>query len=69
MATVQQIHEHDVVRLRRPVGSWLIGREGTVVAEKAEWKLIEIADEQGAALDFVSVVDSDLDVIWRPAAS
>jgi hypothetical protein len=69
MATTQQIHEHDVVQLRRQIGSWPVGREGTVVAEKNGWKLIEIADEEGATLDFLSVADSDLNVIWRPSSS
>jgi len=66
MATVdQRIREHDVVTLRRRIGSWPSGREGTVVATKGSWKLVEIADEQGAMLDLISVVESDLDVIWR----
>jgi len=65
MATIQKIHEHDVVRLRRQVKSWPVGQEGTVVAEKGPWKLIEVADEQGAALDFISVGERDLDVIWK----
>jgi hypothetical protein len=69
MATVrQQINEHDVVKLRRQVGSWPAGEEGTVVDVRGSWKLIEIADEQGAMLDLISVADSDLDVIWKPAS-
>jgi hypothetical protein len=66
MATVgQEIREHDVVKLRRQVGPWSSGQEGTVVAEKGAWKLIEIADEQGATRDFISALDADLDVIWK----
>jgi hypothetical protein len=66
MATIgQHIREHDVVILRRQVGSWPCGREGTVVAEQGPWKLIEIADEQGSMLDLISVLDADLDVIWK----
>jgi hypothetical protein len=66
MATIgQQIREHDVVTLRRQIGSWPSGQEGTVVAEEGPWKLIEIADEQGAMLDLISVLDVDLDVIWK----
>jgi hypothetical protein len=65
MATVrQQIHEHDVVRLRRQAGSWPPGQEGTVVGIKGPWKLIEIADDRGAMLDLISVADQDLDVLW-----
>jgi hypothetical protein len=66
MATVdQEIREHDVVTLRRQIGSWPSGREGTVVAEQGAWKLSEIADEQGSMLDLISVLDADLDVIWK----
>ena len=65
MTMSQQIREHDVVALRRQIGSWPAGLEGTVVAEQGSWKLIEIADEQGAMQDLVSVLDTDLDVIWK----
>ena len=66
MATLdQKISEHDVVTLRRQIGSWPSGRDGTVVAEQGPWKLIEIADEQGSMLDLISVLDADLDVIWK----
>lgn len=65
----ERIGEHDVVRLWRQVKSWPIGQEGTVVAEKGEWKLLEIADERGVTLDFLSVPDRDLDVVWTPSAT
>ena len=65
MATVgQQIHEHDVVKLRRQTGTWPAGQEGTVVGVKGPWKLIEIADDRGSMLDLISVADDDLAVIW-----
>jgi hypothetical protein len=60
----QQICEHDIVRLRRSIGIWPKGREGTVVAEKGPAKLVEIADDRGAMLDLVSAPDDALDVIW-----
>lgn len=67
MATVgHKIHEHDVVRLQRRFGRWPEGRQGTVVAEKGHWKLIEIADDQGVILDLVSAAEGDLDVVWSP---
>ena len=65
MATLsREIHENDIVELRRQVGSWPAGREGMVVAEKGTLKLVEIADEQGATLDFVSVPERDLKTTW-----
>lgn len=67
MATIDhKIHEHDVVRLERPFGRWPEGQQGTVVAEKGRWKLVEIADDQGAMLDLVSAAEGDLDVVWSP---
>lgn len=67
MATVgYKVHEHDVVRLRRQFGPWPAGRQGTVVGEKGCWNLIEIADDQGVALDFLSVDEEDLAVVWSP---
>jgi hypothetical protein len=66
MATAdRKIGEHDVVKLRRQIGLWPSGQEGTVVAERGSWKLIEIADAQGATRDFISVPDADLDVVWK----
>ena len=62
-----QICEHAIVRLRRPVGNWQLGTEGTVVAAKGASKLVEIADEQGNMLDLVTVIDGDLDLVWSPA--
>jgi len=64
--TSQEIREHDVVRLRRGVGKWAAAREGTVVAEKGNWRLVEIADDRGVTLDLISVREADLDVVWKP---
>jgi hypothetical protein len=36
-----------------------------VVAEKGSLKLVEIADEQGATLDFIPVPEDQLRVTWR----
>lgn len=53
------VHEHDAVELLDPIdkveaaGSWPAGTVGTVVDERGESKLVEIADERGATLDYV----------------
>jgi hypothetical protein len=59
-----RIHEDDIVQLQRRVGPWPAGREGFVVAEKGPLKLVEIADEQGATIDFISVQEADLKMTW-----
>lgn len=65
MATVsQEIRENDVVQLRQQVGPWPAGSEGMVVAEKGSLKLVEIADEQGATLDFIAVPAGELRAMW-----
>jgi hypothetical protein len=61
----QEVRENNIVQLRRPVGPWPAGREGMVVAENGSLKLIEIADEQGATLDFIPVPEDQLRVTWR----
>ncbi len=62
MATVKQaIREHDVVELLEAVdkvetdGSWPAGTVGTVLDERGESKLVEIADRHGVTLDYVVV--------------
>jgi hypothetical protein len=62
MATVKQaIRENDAVELLDPVakvdagGKWPAGTVGAVVSERGEWKLVEIANERGVTLDYVSV--------------
>jgi len=65
------IHEHDVVALTQPVaavetsGTWAAGTEGTVVNEVGEHKLIEIANDQGEALDFISQTEDKLQLISK----
>lgn len=67
MATLnREIHENDIVQLQRQVGPWSAGREGMVVAVRGSLKLVEITDEQGATLDFISVPDEGLKTIWSP---
>lgn len=45
----------DVVELRADSGRWPAGTVGTVVEADAERALIEISDDRGHALDFISV--------------
>jgi hypothetical protein len=59
-----KIREHDVVGLKHGVGKWPARQKGTVLAEKDDWKLVEIADSQGAMLDLISVPESDLVIGW-----
>jgi len=71
MATTKQatITENDVVRLTRDVGKdrgigkWPAGTIGTVVSERGEHKLIEISDEEGVALDYVSIAEPQLELV------
>lgn len=66
MASVkQQIAEHDAVALREATGGWEAGRTGTVVSDYGEIKLVEFADERGAALDYVQVPESGLKLLTR----
>jgi hypothetical protein len=66
MATLsQKVREDDIVKLRKQVGPWPAGREGMVVAENGSLKLVEIADEQGATIDFISVPEDQRRVAWR----
>ena len=77
----QAIGEHDVVALRRPfdkdevltrdpgedrgIGQWPAGTEGTVVSDYGEAKLIEISNDSGEALDFVTVPVDDLEFVIK----
>jgi hypothetical protein len=76
MATVKQaIHEHDVVALTQAVdkdegvGKWPAGTSGTVISERGEHKLIEISNDRGEALDFVSQTEDQLKLIAVSTAS
>lgn len=63
METVRhKIQEHDVVRLRRGVGRWPAQQKGTVLGEKDDWKLVEIADDRGVMLDLISIRESELEI-------
>lgn len=66
MATVKHlIAEHDAVALREEAGRWDAGTKGTVVSDYGEVKLVEIADERGAALDYVQLPESSLKLLPR----
>ena len=47
--------EHEIVELLTAVGRWPAGTAGTVVKADATTALVEISDERGHGLDFVSV--------------
>lgn len=54
------IAEHDVVALRDKTSKWEAGTKGTVVSDYGAVKLVEIADEQGVALDYIQVPEPAL---------
>jgi hypothetical protein len=69
MATVRHaIRENDFVELLDAVGQWPSGSRGTVVSERGESKLVEIADERGVALDYVSVHEPGLKLVGKHSA-
>lgn len=65
------IRENDAVELLDAVdkvdldGIWPAGTGGTVVSERGEWKLVEIADERGVTLDYVSVDEARLKLLAK----
>ena len=59
--TSRKIREHDVVRLKHGVGKWPARQKGTVLAEKENWRLVEIADDRGVMLDLLSVEEGHLE--------
>jgi hypothetical protein len=77
----QAIHEHDVVALTqavdkdealtqpveqaRGVGQWPADTSGTVVSDYGDHKLVEISDDRGAALDFVTVPVDQLRLVVK----
>ena len=67
----QAIHENDVVELTQTAakvegtGQWLPGTKGTVVAEHSEHKLIEISNDHGEALDYISQTEDQLKLITK----
>ncbi len=73
MPSVQPtILEHDVVRFREPISGWPAGTSGTVVSPYSDAMLVEISNESGAAVDFVTAPVDLLEVTLpqgRPATS
>ncbi len=64
MAMVKhQLVEHDVVAFREAVSAWPPGTVGTVVSDYGDVKLVEVANPQGVALDFVQVPALQLDLL------
>jgi len=71
------IAELDVVRLRRPVGRWPAGTEGTVVSLRPGWptatvefaERVPLAERAGIDADelVVEVEVRDLELVWRAA--
>lgn len=67
----QAIHENDVVELTQAVdkvegtGQWPSGTTGTVVAEHSEHKMIEVSNDRGEALDYISQTEDQLKLIAK----
>jgi hypothetical protein len=67
----QAIHENDYVELTRSVdkvegvGQWPAGTRGTVVAEHDQHKMIELSDDRGVTLDFISQTEDQLKLISK----
>lgn len=75
----QAVAENDVVALTRAVGKdealtqppgpgrgtgkWPAGTEGTVVSDYGDHKLVEISDDRGVALDFITVPVEKLELV------
>lgn len=67
------IRENDAVELLEAVeavdadGSWPAGTVGTVISERGEWKLVEIAEERppGQTLDLISVNEARLKLLAK----
>lgn len=60
MARAEQIEEIDIVALKEPLGNWPAGTRGTVVADHGDFKIIEISNERGEALDLPEVPVTNL---------
>jgi hypothetical protein len=66
MSTVETaITELDVVALVSPVDGWPAGTKGTVLIERPSYKLVEISNELGEALDEVFVTDDQIRLVWK----
>ncbi len=49
--------------IHRGVGKWPAGTEGTVVSDYGDHKMVEISDDRGVALDFVTVPVEQLQLV------
>lgn len=58
-----KITEHDVVALKRQIGRWPAGTEGTALLDHGASKLVEISDDQGQELDLFEVDEQDLELL------
>jgi hypothetical protein len=63
MAIAQRITEHDVVELKRDIGSWPAGTVGTALVDHGPSKLVEISDDRGQELDSFEVAGEDLKLV------
>jgi hypothetical protein len=79
--TKPAISEHDYVALieavdkdealtqppgsERGVGKWPAGTKGTVVSDFGDHKMVEISDDQGVALDFITVPVGQLELVVK----
>lgn len=52
---------------QRGIGQWPAGARGTVVTDLGEQKMVEISDDRGVALDFVTVPVEHLRLISKHA--
>jgi len=53
-AASRKIRKHDVVRPKHGVGKWPARQKGAVLAEKEDWRPVEIADDRSVMLDLSS---------------
>jgi Domain of unknown function (DUF4926) len=81
MIVKQAIHENDLVALtqavdkdetltrpvehERGIGQWPPGTTGTVVSDYGDHKLVEISNDRGVALDFITVPVEQLELIIK----
>jgi hypothetical protein len=58
-----KITENDVVELRRDIGRWPAGTQGTALSDHGASKLVEVSDDEGQMLDLFEVAEKDLKLI------
>jgi hypothetical protein len=84
LGAITTLTEHQVVELAQPVdkdevltrepgerrgiGQWPAGTEGAIVIDFGEDKLVEIYDQDGIALDFVTVPATQLELVSHHGA-